>query len=116
MVQVADAGVAQGKDQRFGNAAKAEAADGQQHSVVHNAFERGFRVREELIHRDVSRHLTLRTARSRRLFYTTWPPLAPTERNRMLVLHEGFQVPLVEIAAWRRHKSGQRWPCDTASN
>ena len=39
--QVARAGVAQGKNQRLGNAAQAETADRQQHPVSHNAVQCG---------------------------------------------------------------------------
>jgi hypothetical protein len=49
--QVADAGVAQGKNELFGDATKTESADGHEHAVADDAFECRFRVGEELVHR-----------------------------------------------------------------
>ena len=48
--EIAYARIAQGKDELFGNAAKPESADGQEHAVADDAFKGGFRVGEELIH------------------------------------------------------------------
>ena len=49
--QVLHAGVAQRRDQRLGNAAQAEAADGQQLAVPHDALQGRGRTRVHLLHR-----------------------------------------------------------------
>ena len=47
--EVAHAGIAKGRDKRFRDAAKAKAADGQQHAVADDAVEGGTRIGIELI-------------------------------------------------------------------
>ena len=51
--EIANAGVAKGEDQFFGDAAEAEAADGQEHAVTHDTVESGFRVWVDLVHKSL---------------------------------------------------------------
>jgi hypothetical protein len=58
---------------------------------VDDSFEGGFRVGEELIHPDFSRHLTLSDRSLPSVVLHEWPHWRQTGRKRMLVLLEGFR-------------------------